>query len=52
MKRKLQSDPKIKQFDVQKSLYKLLGRENLCIIEDDEAYSKKDFTQLPGQKYF
>ena len=35
-----------------RKLVKLFKRENLCIIEEEETYSKKDFSQLPGHQYY
>ena len=44
-------DEEFKAICRSKKLYKPLSRERLCIIEDDETYCKKDFSQLPGQQY-
>lgn len=45
-------DGEVKAIRRSKLLYRLLNRKNLCIIEDDETFCKKDFKQLPGQQYY
>ena len=45
-------DGELKAIRRARKLSKFFNRENLCIIEDDETYCKKDFLQLPGHQYY
>ena len=45
-------DGELKAIRRARKLVKLFNRENLCIIEDDETYCKRDFSQLPGHQYY
>ena len=49
---KLSIDGELKAIRWSRKLVKLFNRENLCIIEDDKTYCKKDFSKLPGNQYY